>query len=133
MDIGLFVVIMIIMYVVPEIMKRLKPKKPYQYPEFPPTQQPDAKVPVGMPGELSRGMKPPPVPVMSGEGMPGDEGDPSWGLRMESVLPEVKGFTEGPEEKLHWGAGGAALGLVWAEIIAPPVALRPMRRGMRRL
>ena len=133
MDIGLFVVIMIIMYVVPEIMKRLKTKKPYQYPEFPSTQPPGAQVPVGMPGELSQGMKPPPIPVMSGEGMPGDEGDPSWGLRMEPVFPEMKGFIEGQEEKLHWEAGGAALGLVWAEIIAPPVALRPMRRGMRRL
>ncbi|HWR28618.1 MAG TPA: hypothetical protein VN631_02190 [Negativicutes bacterium] len=133
MDIGLFVIIMIVMYVIPEIMKRLKPKKPYQYPEFPSTLPPDGNVPVGMPGELSRGVKPPPVPVMTGEGMPGDEGDPSWGLHVEPVLPEMKGLTEAPEEKLHWGAGGAAMGLVWAEIIAPPVALRPMRHGIRRL
>lgn len=34
MDIGLFIVLMIVVYVVPELLKRLKKKKPYQYPDF---------------------------------------------------------------------------------------------------
>jgi hypothetical protein len=132
MDIGLFIIILIVMYVVPEIMKRLKPKKPYQYPEFPST-LPPGPGPAGIPGNMSKGMKPPPVPAMSGEGLPGDEGDPAWGLRVQSVLPEVAANAEGPEEKLHLVAGGPALGFVWAEIISPPVSLRKMRRGVRGL
>ena len=30
MDIGLFIVLMIVVYVVPELLKRMKKKKPYQ-------------------------------------------------------------------------------------------------------
>lgn len=133
MDIGLFVVILIVMYVVPEVLKRLKPKKPYQYPEFPSTLPQGGQGPVGMPGELSRGMKPPPVPVMTGEGMPGDEGDPAWGLHTEPLFAAMKEFSGGSaDEKMQPVASEAAMGFVWAEIIAPPVSVRSMRRGIRR-
>lgn len=132
MDIGLFIVILIVMYVIPEVMKRLKPKKPYQYPEFPSTLPPDGHGPVGMPGELSRGIKPPPLQDMTGEGMPGDEGDPAWKLRTELTYPEVKGIAGESGESFRVGASEAALGFVWAEIIAPPVALRQTRRLLRR-
>ena len=133
MDSGLLIIALIAMYVIPEILKRLKPKKPYQYPEFPPTQPPGEPGPAGIPGELSRGLKPPPVPAMSGEGMPGDEGNPFWKMPQESVASEGKLFLAEQSKEQTWGANGAALGIVWAEIIAPPVALRPMRRGIRRL
>ena len=132
MDIGLFIVIMIVMYVVPEIMKRFKQKKPYRYPEFPspvPTNGQDA---AGMPGELSHGMRPPLLPVSGGEGTPGDEGDPTWRMNIDDAgMP--KNVTELPVVDRQWELGGVAQGVVWAEIIAPPVALRPIRRGIRRL
>ena len=66
MDIGLFIVLMIVVYVVPELLKRLKKKKPYQYPDFPAPMPPTGQYPSppGIPGELSRGMKPPPMPYM---------------------------------------------------------------------
>ena len=132
MDIGLFIVIMIVMYVVPEIMKRFKQKKPYQYPEFPspvPTNGQDA---AGMPGELSHGMRPPPLPVIDGEGTPGDEGDPTWRMNSDDVgMPKI--VAELPVADRRWELCGVAQGVVWAEIIAPPVSLRPIRRGIRRL
>ena len=133
MDSGLLIIALIALYVIPEILKRLKPKKPYQYPGFPPTQPSEGQGPAGIPGELSRGLKPPPVPAMSGEGMPGDEGDPFWRMPQESVPSEGKSFMAEPSMKQTWGANEAALGIVWAEIMAPPVALRQMRRGTRRL
>lgn len=130
MDIGLFIIVLIVMYVIPEIMKRLKPRKPYQYPEFPST-LPQEQVPAGIPGELSRGMKPPPLVLMNGEGMPGDEGDPMWGIQAKPVITELGEFTDEREEHFHLGPNEAALGFIWAEIIAKPVALRPLRRGVR--
>ena len=132
MDIGLFIVIMIVMYVVPEILKRFKQKKPYQYPEIPspvPTNVQDA---TGMPGELSRGMRPPPLPVIDGEGTPGDEGDPTWRMNTDDS-GMTKKLPAAPALDQRWELGGVAQGLIWAEIVAPPVALRPIRRGMRRL
>ena len=132
MDIGLFIVIMIVMYVVPEIMKRFKQKKPYHYPEFPSPVPTDGQDAAGMPGELSHGMRPPPLPVLDGEGTPGDEGDPTWRMNTDdSGLTKI--LTELPALDRRWELGGVAQGLIWAEIIAPPVALRPIRRGMRRL
>ena len=133
MDSGLLIIALIAMYIIPEILKRLKPKKPYQYPEFPPNQPSEGQGPAGIPGELSRGIKPPPVPAMSGEGMPGDEGDPFWRMPQESVASEGKLFMAEHAKDQTGVVSGAALGIVWAEIIAPPVALRPMRRGIRRL
>jgi hypothetical protein len=133
MDSGLLIVLLIAMYVIPEILKRLKPKKPYQYPEFPSTLPPEGQVPAGIPGELSRGIKPPPVPIVSGEGMPGEEGDPFWHFPKASAVSEPNDFSAEPSAERIWGTNGVAIGIVWAEIIAPPVALRPMRRGIRRL
>ena len=134
MDIGLFIVILIVMYVVPEIMKRLKPRKPYQYPEFPPSLPTDRREAPGIPGELSRGMKPPPLSqTFSGEGLPGDEGDPLWVMPGAHIVPEIKKFEEEQAVGLPGIANGAAMGIIWAEIIAPPVTMRPMRLGIRRI
>ena len=133
MDIGLFIIVLIVMYVVPEIMKRLKPKKPYQYPEFPSPLPSDRQGPLGIPGEISKGTTPPPVSEMSGEGMPGDEGDPNWVMHEEQIIPEAKGFAGDLLVGLSWGAREAVQGFIWAEIIAPPVSLRPMRHGIRRV
>lgn len=132
MDIGLFIVVLIVMYVIPEIMKRLKPKKPYQYPEFPSTLPSDRQEPLGIPGGLSHGMKPPVFPSLTGEGMPGDEGDPAWGLHVAPALADMQGLSGEMGESRRVGLSEAALGVVWAEIISPPVALRPMRQGIRR-
>ena len=132
MDIGLFIIVMIVMYVVPEILKRLKTKKPYKYPEFPQPLPQGGQGPVSMPGGISRGMKPPPVMEMTGEGMPGDEGDPSWGVHSQPALPEIIGLAARPEDNIRIGTGDAAMGFIWAEIIAPPVALRQTRRSMRK-
>ena len=132
MDIGLFIVIMIVMYVVPEIMKRFKQKKPYQYPEFPspvPTNGQDA---AGMPGELSHGMRPPPLPLTGEEGTPGDEGDPTWRMNTDdSGLTKI--LPAEPALDKRWELCGVAQGFVWAEIIAPPVSLRPIRHRIRGL
>ena len=133
MDIGLFILVMIVLYVVPELLKRFKKKKPYQYPEFPQTG--DRPENVGIPGTLSQGMKPPPVPSSAGpdEGMPGDEGDPSWkareGVPVLSAL-EPAGVQVG---QCSIAAESARQGIVWAEIMAPPVALRRRSYGRRRL
>jgi hypothetical protein len=135
MDIGLFIVLMIVVYVVPELLKRLKKKKPYQYPDFPAPPLPTGQYPSapGIPGELSRGMKPPPMPIyaVQEEGTAGDEGDPDWGVRMAVPISEI-GNAE-TEEKYAWGLGPsqALQGLVWAEIISPPLALRHMRQNRR--
>ena len=137
MDIGLFIVLMIVVYIVPELLKRFKKKKPYQYPDFPtsnPTPGPQSSPP-GIPGELSRGIKPPPMPLYAlqgEEGTAGDEGDPAWEVRMNAPVVGIA------ESELHiapvfcFDAQQAAQGVVWSEIIAPPLALRQMRRTMRR-
>jgi hypothetical protein len=137
MDIGLFIVLMIVVYVVPELLKRFKKKKPYQYPNFPSPLPPTGQQPSspGIPGELSRGMKPPPMPVFAlqeQEGTAGDEGDPQWEMRMTSP---VIGIVESDLNLAHvfcFDARQAAQGVIWAEIIAPPLALRQMRQRMRR-
>jgi hypothetical protein len=126
MDSGIIIVLLIAMYVIPEILKRLKPKKPYQYPEFPSTLPPTEQGPA----------KPPSIPVLSGEGMPGDEGDPFWQIPKAAVstaVPETKRLSPESFAEPSWGSQGVAMGIIWAEIIAPPVSLRPMRRGVRRL
>ncbi len=135
MDIGLFIVIMIVMYVVPEILKRLKPKRPHQYPDFPPALPQGGQGQTGIPGELSRGMKPPILPVTpTGEGLPGDEGDPAWELRPEFAYSEMVEYSR-PDlgDRMRISSQEVAQGIIWAEIIAPPVAMRHMRHGIRRI
>lgn len=131
MDIGLFIVVMIVLYVVPELLKRFKAKPKYKYPEFPPAPSGDVR----MPGTLSQGMKPPALPgnEMSGEGMPGDEGDPSWIVRSESALPGERGLVGEREAGPAVDPAMAAQGVVWAEILARPVSMRPIRHGTRRV
>ena len=137
MDIGLFIVLMIVVYVVPELLKRLKKKKPYQYPDFPAPTPPTGQYPSppGIPGELSRGMKPPPMPLyaVQEEGTAGDEGDPDWGVKMTAPVNEITGGEI--ETQSVWGLdpGQAMQGLVWAEIIAPPLALRHLRQHRGRI
>ena len=135
MDIGLFIVLMLVVYVVPELLKRLKKKTPYQYPDFPasPPSIPYPTAP-GIPGELSRGMKPPPMPLyaLQDEGTAGDEGDPEWGAK---ATASVSGIGIGEvEEKTAWSLGPnqALQGFVWAEIMAPPLALRQVRHNRGR-
>jgi hypothetical protein len=136
MDIGLFIVLMIVVYVVPELLKRMKKKQPYQYPDFPTSQLPTGQYPSapGIPGELSRGMKPPPMPIYAAqeEGTAGDEGDPDWGVRMAAPVSEIGGREL--EDKSDWvlGPNQALQGLVWAEIISPPLALRHLRHSRGR-
>lgn len=135
MDIGLFIVLMIVVYVVPELLKRMKKKNPYQYPDFP-APPPAGHQPTGpgIPGELSRGLKPPPMPlyVMQEEGTPGDEGDPDWGVKMTAPVSEITGGEIETKSAWVFDPRQAALGVVWAEIIAPPLALRPLRRNRGR-
>ena len=137
MDIGLLIGLMIVVYVIPEVLKRLKRKKPYEYPQFPepaPQQAPEQHR-TGVPGNLSQGMKPPPVPVyfVSDEGMAGDEGDPAWGQRPGgSVVLELTDIGSDTGTGLQLDPGGSALGFVWAEVLAPPLSLRSSRRSLRR-
>lgn len=126
MDIGLFIVIMVIMYVVPEILKRVKPRKKYQYPDLPA----GGDGPAGMPGQLSQGTKPPPLPIISGEGTRGDEGDPAWRSPAE---PTAVMLSDVSVPGRNWELGPIAQGVVWAELIAPPVSLRMRRQGGRRI
>ena len=137
MDIGLLVLLMIVVYVVPEILKQMKKKKPYQYPQFPspvPQQDPVAQR-QGVPGGLAKGMKPPPMPVylMSGEGVAGDEGDPEWGKRSEgSAVLELTDISLDSGTGMQLDTGGVALGFIWSEVLAPPLSLRSSRRGIGR-
>ena len=121
MDIGLFIVLMIVVYVVPELLKRLKKKKPYQYPDFPAPTPPTGQYPSapGIPGELSRGMKPPPMPL--------------YAVQEDAPVNEITGGEI--ETQSVWGLdpGQAMQGLVWAEIIAPPLALRHLRQHRGRI
>lgn len=132
MDTVVVLVILLVMYIVPEILKRFKTKKPYQYPEFPATGPEAGKGTSGIPGELSRGVRPPPLPVAGGEGTPGDEGDPAWVLQAATPVaePHLSVFRA---EGTFPDPAGAAAGIVWAEILRPPVALRIRGRGMRRI
>ena len=136
MDIGLFVVLMIVVYVVPELIKRMKPKKTNQYPQIPfPVPMPGQNYPPSdTPGELSRGIKPPSLSVyeMSGEGMAGHEGDPDWQRKEDLAVMDVSGPLETGELTLRFDPTAAAQGLVWAEVLAPPLAMRPSRSRMRR-
>ena len=130
MDIGLFLVIMIVMYVVPEILKRVKPRKKYQYPDFPADLPAGGDGPAGMPGQLSQGTKPPPLPIISEEGTRGDEGDPAWRSPAE---PTAVMLSDVSVPGRNWELGPIAQGVVWAELIAPPVSLRMRRQGGRRI
>ena len=130
MDIGLFIVIMVIMYVVPEILKRVKPRKKYQYPDFPADLPAGSDGSGGIPGQLSQGTKPPSLPTVSEEGTRGDEGDPAWRSVAEPTAMML------PDPSLpgrNWELGPIAQGVVWAEVIAPPLALRLRRQGARRV
>lgn len=131
MDLGLFLVIMILFYVVPELLKRFKKKRPYQYPEFPPT---DEQAGARMPGSLSQGAKPPPVPVMaaSAEGTAGDEGDPNWRSENPPAVPASSITKELSVCACCTDARTVMQGIVWAEIIAPPVSLRRKNALLRR-
>ena len=138
MDIGLFIVLMIVIYVVPELLKRFKKKKPYQYPNFPLPNPPTGPQPSppGIPGELSRGMKPPPpmplYALQGEEGTAGDEGDPAWEVRMTGPAIGIAESEIYSAPVFYFDAQQATQGVVWSEIIAPPLALRQMRRHMRR-
>ena len=137
MDIGLFIVLMIVVYVVPELLKRLKKKKPYQYPDFPAPMPPTGQYPSppGIPGELSRGMKPPPMPLyaVQEEGTAGYEGDPDWGVKMTAPVSEIAGGEIETQSVWRMDPSQAMQGLVWAEIIAPPLALRHLRQHRGRI
>ena len=132
MDIGLFVALMLVVYVVPEILKRMKKRKPYSYPPVPIPSPPEApnSIPPGIPGELSAGIKIPGFSTaypMSGQGSAGDEGDPEWEQRKELLFIEetrdpLCGFGE-----LNISPREAVQGIVWAEIISPPLAKRQSR------
>lgn len=129
------VLFLIVMYVVPEFLKRRKKKQPYQYPDVPPQGFPgESPRPVGIPGSLSRGIKPPPVPlqvtegVAGDEGKAGDEGDPNWGLQPMQDVPVLAGEIT---DRASLDPAMAGTAIVWAEVIAPPVALR-LARGQRR-
>ena len=131
MDIGLLIFFMIVLYVVPELLKRFKTKRTYEYPEFP-TQKPGG--PVGMPGTLSQGMKPPPVPAAAAldEGKTGDGGDMAWGTQINiPLLANLESASQTGSFELD--TRNAMQGVVWAEIIAPPVSLRRRSYGRRRL
>lgn len=136
MDIKLFIALMVVVYVVPELFKWLRKRKPNQYPGFPVPTPPSDQYPTapGIPGELSRGMKPPAMPLyfMQEEGTPGDEGDPNWEIKRVAQVTEI-GEAE-TEAKSAWGVDvtQATQGVVWATIIGPPVALRPMRQNRGR-
>ena len=128
MDIGLFIVLMIVVYVVPELLKRFKKKKPYQYPNFPLPNPPTGPQPSppGIPGELSRGMKPPPpmplYALQGEEGTAGDEGDPAWEVRMTGPAIGIAESEIYSAPVFCFDAQQAAQGVVWSEIIAPPLA-----------
>lgn len=137
MDIGLFVVLMIVVYVVPELLKRMKRKKPNQYPPIPipiPPQGQD-RPGAGIPGELARGIKPVfhSVYEMSGEGMAGDEGDPDWESKESLEVEDVSGPLAVGELTLRFDPAEAAQGVVWAEVLAPPLAMRSNRRSLGRV
>ena len=130
MDIGLFIVVMLVVYVVPELLKRFKKKRTYQYPEFPPAGESTGG---GVPGTLTQGTKPPPVPVYaSEEGAPGDEGDPDWAMRQVAPVLAVADLGNVPAGASSVNAQNAMQGIIWAEIIAPPVSLRRKNQTLRR-
>ena len=79
-------------------------------------------------------MKPPPMPLyaLQDEGTAGDEGDPEWGAK---ATASVSGIGIGEvEERTAWSLGPnqALQGFVWAEIMAPPLALRQVRHNRGR-
>ena len=132
MDIGFFIIILVVMYVVPELLKRFKKKPQYQYPQFP--QPGDRPENAGIPGNLSQGTKPPPVPAFAAldEGKTGDGGDMAWGAMAVPVLANLE--SAGTQTaSFILDTGSAIQGVVWAEIIAPPVSLRRRNYGRRRL
>jgi len=136
MDIGLFVALMVVVYVVPELVKRMKRKKMNRYPPIPfPLPPQGQRSDSGIPGELSRGVKPVfhSAYEMSGEGMAGDEGDPDWERNDSLEVEEVSGPLAVGELTLRFDPAEAAQGLVWAEVLAPPLAMRSDRRSLRRV
>lgn len=134
MEIGLFI-LMLLMYLVPEILKRRKKKEPYKYPDSPWTGMPEGQPQTsGIPGTLAKGMKPPPVPLQipegeaGDEGRAGDEGVRDWGVQQLAEAPVLADARIGGAALDPAMAGQA---IVWAEVIAPPVSMR-LARGQRR-
>lgn len=134
MEIGLFI-LMLLMYLVPEILKRRKKKEPNKYPDVPWTGMPEGQTQTsGIPGTLAKGMKPPPVPLQVSEGTAGDEGRAGdegvqdWGIQPMTEGPALADARIGGVELDPAMAGQA---IVWAEVIAPPVSMR-LARGQRR-
>jgi hypothetical protein len=134
MEIGLFI-LMLLMYLVPEILKRRKKKEPYKYPDAPWTGTTEGQNQnSGIPGTLAKGMKPPPVPLQitegaaGDEGLAGDEGVQDWGIQPMTEVPALADARIGGAALDPAMAGQA---IVWAEVIAPPVSMR-LARGQRR-
>jgi hypothetical protein len=127
MDIGIFIVIMIVLYVVPELLKRFKAKPQYKYPEIPST--PTAEGPM----TDTEFREPMVLPSISDEGRAGDEGDPSWVVRSASEQVGARGLVGEREASPALDLSLAAQGVMWSEILARPVSMRPMRHGTRRL
>ena len=126
MDVGLFVILMIVLYMVPEILKRSKKKQPYQYPEFPS----EADAGAGTPGTMSQGTQPPPVPLYAGmTEEAGGEANPSLD---PAAIRSLGLAASAAEYAPAVSAATLTQGVVWAEIIAPPVSRRRRNFGMKR-
>lgn len=110
MDFVIIVIVMLVLYVVPELLRKRRPQK-YEYPDIP---QP---VQVKMPSEMSLQNK---TEVKHHEGV-----KPTFVMPPEVSIPSV-------QEKSPWQGkfNNTVLynGIIFAEILQPPRARRPMLR-----
>ena len=119
MDFILIVILMAILYIVPEVLKSKRKPERYQYPDIP--------LPAPQPAKIE-----PEPPVMAAEE-----------LSTRTVLwtGQVTMATEPPISKKKTGEETPSLqsvisqealinGVIFAEIIRPPRAYRPMRRRL---
>ncbi|EAX47565.1 undifferentiated embryonic cell transcription factor 1 [Thermosinus carboxydivorans Nor1] len=113
MDFGLLIILMLVLYVLPELLKRRRPPK-YEYPHIPqpapPEPEPTGQAGAGMPPAMP--IKPPLPPEV-----------------------HVPAPTKAPETSPWEGKLNNALlvnGVIFAEILLPPRAKRPLvLRGRR--
>lgn len=122
MDIVTLLILMALFYLVPELLKRRRPKT-YEYPQIPDRVPMPETVPPPAPGKAD---ETPAVP---------------YAYAAESAAPfqpevrpgesKVPGPAEGTLGPLRLDQAEVVNGIIYAEILQPPRALRPMRRRGR--
>jgi len=117
MDFLLIVILMVVLYIVPELLKRRRRPERYEYPDIPPVLPPSGMKakPEAEPEEIAESK------LWTGHITTDAETD---------VAAKTKTTEEAPILQGRFTQDGLINGFIFAEIIRPPRAYRPMRRRL---